>query len=126
MNKLLCIILLIIVSLVCFVGCFNTSDNNGIRFKVEVLSSCRNTMLYPTDGWEARRIIKSKEELLGLNSEFDISNYITKYDDAYFANIVLIVCLFEYGHLGASLCIKSVQKNDGRIKVNLLESQKKG
>ena len=125
------IILLIIICLLSFISCKDnnvsyedgTNDSN-ISYEVRTLSSYRGGTSAPSD-WHAKELVKTKEDLDQLSSEFNISDYISNYDDAYFINNAIVVILFTYSHLSAPLSIESVQKNEDAINIKIVEKQPK-
>ena len=115
----------IIVLLLCI--CLGACSDNKLSYSVGTLSSYNkyNGDLPKPAQWNTKQVIKTKEELNSFNSEFDISSYITEYDEAYFTHKALIICLFTYSYLGANLTIKSIQKSENTIQINMIEKIKR-
>jgi len=117
--KKIFIILLLIACFFCFVAC-----NNSIKYSVAYLNSYKGTMLESSE-WNIKQIIKTTKELEQFALEYEVLNYIDKYDDDYFVDNAIIVCLFKYSHLNANLSVKSVRINEATIQINIIEKQLK-
>lgn len=119
MKKIMLIIILLIVCLFCFVAC-----NNNIKYSVAYLGSYKGAMLESLE-WNIKQIVKTTKELEHFALEYEVLNYIDKYDEDYFVDKAIIVCLFNYSHLNANLSVKSVRINEATIQINIIEKQSK-
>ncbi len=93
---------------------------NSIHCKVKTLSS---SLRYASNhhNWNKKQLIKTKDALEQFYLDYNISNDISNYDEEFFNEKTIIICLFTYSHLGAKLSIKSVQVVDNTIQIRILE-----
>ena len=93
---------------------------NSITCKVTTLSS---SIRYASNhnNWNIKQLIKTKDTLEQFYLDYSISGDITNYNENFFNEKTIIICLFTYSHLGAKLSIKSVQVVDNTIQIRILE-----
>lgn len=99
----------------------NTFDN-VIPFDVSVFEYT----LSQNSNWDTKAIVRTKSELDTFNNEYTLGSYVEKYDEQYFLNKSLLLCLFSKSHLEVSFSVEAVQCLDENITVTILDDTSNG
>jgi len=116
----LILLILILAILICciFTSCKN---KNSIDYKLATFDSQSDTV----DDWDKNVIIKSKYDYDQLFSDNNIKVKHNEYDEDYFVDNALVVCMFTWGYLSPNLTIDSVLVLNNELVINIINREKK-
>ena len=97
-------------------------DESNMTYKVETLGSSLRYSRDP-ENWSTKQLIKTKESLEQFYLKYNIAVDVSNYNDDYFNEKAIIICLFTYPYLGAKLNIKSLQIIDDTIQIKIKEKK---
>ena len=96
-------------------------NKNSIDYKLATFDSQSDAV----DDWDKNVIIKSKHDYDQLFSDNNIKVKHNEYDEDYFVDNALVVCMFSWGYLSPNLTIDSILVLDDELVVNIINREKK-
>ena len=131
MKKSIIIILVLCILCCILVGCnSNKIDYNIVKFEQDNSDDSWST-------WNIKALVASKDELDIICSqvyetsnenddivEYRLNKFFENYDEDFFKDGVLLICLFTMSHAGARLYINSVESADNTVTVNITKKER--
>ena len=119
LYKKVALIVVIVLLHLLFMSCqstINKSNYNVIVFDHNASSK---------SNWDAKQVINSTEQLDIFVTSFDVATYELDYDNSFFEEKSLLVCLFSYSYLGANINFESLEIKDNILYINFTNKEKK-